>query len=67
MAGRRSSTKGSFGNQLDELVKEFEHGSRPGRTRASDPRELQDKKDIHAKLFERAWRLDGESRDNSAP
>ena len=70
MVGRRSNTKGNFGDHLDELVKQFEHEPPPGnkgRFSAADAHALQEKKDIHGKLFERAWLLDGESRDNSAP
>ena len=70
MVGRRSNTKGNFGDHLDELVKQFEHEPEAGnKARSSVAEEIaaQEKRDIHGKLFERAWLLDGESRDNSAP
>ena len=70
MVGRRSNSKGNFGDHLDELVKQFEHEPTPGnmgRSGAAEDVALQEKKDIHGKLFERAWLLDGENRDNSAP
>jgi hypothetical protein len=55
---RRPRKKGSFGSHLDELVELFPPHD------AQDPRpsersaELQEKIDIHARLFERAWAMD---------
>ena len=57
MQGQRPDKKGSFGGQFDELVKHFPHDL-PKRPKAIDKRELQDKRDIHALLFERAWNMD---------
>ena len=61
MPHRRKTEKGSFGSHFDELVVQFPAGE----TRASlgsteRPRELQDKVDIHAALFEHAWKLDAD-------
>jgi hypothetical protein len=59
----RPRSKGSFASHFDELVAHF-----PARLPAPDDRqsgrspELQEKLDIHALLFERAWRID-EDRD----
>jgi hypothetical protein len=55
---RRRVQKGSFGSHFDELVVQFP-ASAPAESRPSDrSRELQEKIDIHAALFERAWRVD---------
>jgi len=61
MPHTRKAEKGSFGSHFDELVAQFAAGE----TRASlgsteRPRELQDKVDIHAALFEHAWKLDAD-------
>jgi len=54
--------KGSFGSHLDELVTQFparEDRLREGkRNHGGRSPELQEKIDIHALLFERAWQLD---------
>jgi hypothetical protein len=64
MRGQRPDRKGSFGGQFDELVKHFPH-ELPGRpSKAIDKRELQDKRDIHALLFERAWNIDRKKRES---
>ena len=59
MTGNRPIIKGSFGGHFDELVKHFPHDQKPAEPR--DERELKEKRDIHALLFERAWRMDGDS------
>ncbi len=58
MPHRRPRKKGSFGSHFDELVELFPaheaHDHRPSERSA----ELQEKIDIHARLFERAWAMD---------
>jgi hypothetical protein len=68
MPGRRPIKKGSFGAHFDEVVKHFPHAPLPNRQQRSneDARAQQEKRDIHALLFERAWRLDGEHQDDDA-
>jgi hypothetical protein len=59
---KHSGKQGSFGGHFDELVKHFPHDEdNQGGTRRVGSRELQEKRDIHALLFEQAWRLDRES------
>lgn len=59
MPGKRPIKKGSFGGHFEELVKHFPHDARDQRTfNANDKRSLQEKRDIHALLFERAWQLE---------
>ena len=58
MHGQRTDKKGSFGGQFDELVKHFRHDLPQRPAKAIDKRELQDKRDIHALLFERAWNME---------
>ena len=59
---KHSGKQGSFGGHFDELVKHFPHDeANQGRTRRVGSRELQEKRDIHALLFEQAWKLDRES------
>lgn len=62
MPHRRQVQKGSFGAHFDELVKHFPDDMRQ-RPAAEDKvarsRELQDKIDLHAQLFDWAWKLDG--------
>ena len=63
MPHRRPVQKGSFGSRLDELVARFPTGETPsssGHGSPNRPQELQDKIDIHALLFERAWKLENE-------
>ena len=59
MPHRRQVQKGSFGAHLDEVVKHFPDQP-DGET--GEPRQrsaaLQEKIDIHARLFEQAWELD---------
>ena len=58
MRSQRPDKKGSFGGQVDQLVEQFPHVLPARSTRPIDKRELQDKRDIHALLFERAWNID---------
>ena len=59
MPGRRPDSRGSFGGQLHELVKHFPHKvGAPDHSDAIDGAQ-QEKRDIHAMLFDRAWQLDG--------
>lgn len=59
MPGRRPVKKGSFGGHFDELVALFPDippkVAKPARKRSP---KLQEKLDIHAALFNRAWQLD---------
>ena len=58
MPHRRTVKKGSFAGHFDELLRQFpdpETKRREGEGR--DPK-LQEKLDVHAALFEQAWRLD---------
>ena len=59
MSGKGTIKKGSFSGHFDELVKHFPH-DKPGESPSGRPssRELQEKRDIHALLFEQAWKLD---------
>ena len=62
MPHRRQVQKGSFGGHFDELVKHFPDGIGKGPSaedKAARSRELQDKIDLHAQLFDWAWKLDG--------
>ena len=59
MPWRRKVKKGSFGGHFDELVQHFPENTTTSESRAHQrPRELQEKLDIHALLFERAWEVD---------
>ncbi|MES2119299.1 MAG: hypothetical protein V4513_01825 [Pseudomonadota bacterium] len=67
MPGRRRVQKGSFGSHFDELVNLFpDHQPQPSEPPAQRSRELQEKLDIHALLFERAWRLNGPNGGSAA-
>ena len=61
MPHRRRVQKGSFASHLDELVARFPEGEpaapRGGSTPKRSP-ELQEKIDIHALLFARAWEIE---------
>ncbi|HVU29168.1 MAG TPA: hypothetical protein VHE36_02100 [Sphingomicrobium sp.] len=59
MPHRRRVRKGSFAAHFDELVAHFpvSEGPRPPK-RTERNEELQEKIDIHALLFDRAWKLD---------
>ena len=56
---KRPIIRGSFGAHFDELVKHFPHDQSEKQAKARDERGLIEKRDIHALLFERAWRMDG--------
>ena len=62
MSGRRKVKKGSFAGHLDELVKHFPQKPRAsGEKPDSHPQgqdAQQEKRSIHALLFERAWQLE---------
>ena len=62
MSSRRKVKKGSFAAHLDELVKQFPQESRASRekmaSRRDDPEAQQEKRSIHALLFERAWEME---------
>ena len=63
MPHRRQVQKGSFRSHFDELIVQFPAvDSRPGKNASERSQELQEKIDIHAALFERAWRLAEEDR-----
>ena len=61
MPHRRRVQKGSFGGHFDELVSQFPFGQTASRS-DNDPAgrslKLQERIDIHALLFERAWEID---------
>jgi hypothetical protein len=68
MPHRRQVHKGSFGSHFDELIAGFPTGeaapssaNRPSNGPSNRAQGLQDKIDIHALLFDRAWKLDGQS------
>lgn len=61
MPHRRRVQKGSFASHLDELVARFPEGETAASSGSPAPKrsaELQEKIDIHALLFARAWELD---------
>jgi hypothetical protein len=63
MPHRRRVQKGSFGSHFDELVARFQPSETPPRSAGNGigrSAKLQEKIDIHALLFERAWKLDDE-------
>ena len=64
---RRPRQRGSFGSHFDELVMHFPAEDKPHAPVASNPRspELQAKIDVHRKLFELAWQMDGGSSGRS--
>jgi hypothetical protein len=63
MPHQRRVKKGSFGSHFDELVARFpaseERPAPPAHPPKRDPK-LQERIDIHAQLFERAWQLERE-------
>lgn len=60
MPHRRRVRKNSFGGDLDDLVKHFpEQPCKPEKKDESVPKE---ERDIHHRLFERAWRHSGPRR-----
>ena len=62
MPHRRTRKKGSFGGHFDELVTHFPDAQLEPDDSSEADRKLREKRDIHALLFEQAWRLDGERR-----
>ncbi len=62
VAHRRRVQKGSFGGHFDDLIAQFpaEVPERRNLEPSVRSRELQQKIDIHARLFERAWQLERE-------
>lgn len=63
MADGRRRTRGSFGAAIDQLVAQFPAGEpQPAHPEEEERKrqraELRDRLDLHAKLFERAWRID---------
>lgn len=63
MPHRRRVQKGSFDSHFDELVVQFsDESALPSQSgSAQRPTELQERIDIHALLFQRAWQLDSGS------
>jgi hypothetical protein len=57
--GKRPRKSGSFAGDIGELIKHFPDEARELGSKPMDARELQEKRDIHALLFEQAWRVDG--------
>jgi hypothetical protein len=57
MPHRRTVKKGSFAGHFDELVRQFPDPETKPKNRTSDGA-LKEKLDIHAALFEQAWRMD---------
>ena len=55
MPHRRKIKKGSFAGHFDELVEQFPE-ERTDPASRTDPKRSDDDKDIHDRLFERAWR-----------
>ena len=68
MPGTRPVKTGSFGGHFDEVVKHFAQPASPSAPRQTHAasRALREKRDIHALLFDQAWRLDGEQEDGAA-
>lgn len=59
MPHRRARKRGSFSSHFDELVVQFRDEPRGGQPRPEKrSKRLQEKIDIHAMLFRRAWELD---------
>jgi hypothetical protein len=69
MPHRRQAHRGSFGGHFDELVKQFpgQGLEQPHEPRHKRTARLQEKIDIHARLFERAWEVDFGSPDSEWP
>ena len=58
MPHRRRALKGSFVTHFDELVSHFPAQPEPKHDR---PPQLQERIDLHARLFRLAWQLDDPS------
>jgi hypothetical protein len=61
MPHRRRVQKGSFNSHFDELVAQFPAEAPSEGVPSQRLPELQEKIDIHALLFQRAWQLDRDS------
>jgi hypothetical protein len=59
MDKKRPDKSGSFAGGIGELIKHSSKEQRVSKSPAADERALQEKKDIHALLFEHAWRVEG--------
>jgi hypothetical protein len=57
MPHRRTIKKGSFAGHFDELVTHFPDPESP-KPRDGHDRKLKEKLDIHAVLFDQAWRME---------
>ena len=68
MPQRRRMQRGSFAAHLDELVKHFPGHApdHPAERQHKRNAGLQEKIDIHARLFEQAWELDNEGIDGGS-
>ena len=66
MPHRRRAEKGSFGGQLDDLVKNFPHGPAADDA-AKTGRGQDDDRHINDKLFEAAWRKTGAEQASERP
>jgi hypothetical protein len=62
MPHRRTIKKGSFAGHFDELVTHFPDAQVQPKKRARKDRKLKEKLDIHALLFEHAWRMEQNGR-----
>lgn len=67
MSHRRTIKKGSFGGNIDDLLKHLdEGGNRQPRRRPDDPeRPDTDKQSVHDKLFEKSWQAARERAERS--
>ena len=61
MTGKRPTIKGSFCSHLDDLVNHFPHHESETHAPTRKERELKEKRDIHALLFEQAWQMNREN------
>jgi hypothetical protein len=59
VSDRRACNSGSFASHFDELVVQFPDRApaRSGKESMKRSEELQERLDIHALLFERAWQM----------
>ena len=68
MSAERPRKKGSFGGNLEELVKHFPHEAAPREKVRPKPtvdrQRLQEKIDIHALLFQMAWQVESDEHEN---
>jgi hypothetical protein len=59
MDKKRPDKSGSFAGGIGELIKHSAKERSQTPPSAAEERALQEKKDIHALLFEHAWRVEG--------